>query len=44
MDERVMRHWAASEAEAIGHGGIMIVHRATVSDARRPSCRACAGV
>jgi transposase len=29
MDERVMRHWAASEAEAIGHGGIMIVHRAT---------------
>jgi hypothetical protein len=24
-----MRHWAATEAEAIGYGGIMIVHRAT---------------
>jgi hypothetical protein len=29
MDERVLRHWAATEAEALGHGGIMIVHRAT---------------
>ncbi|MFY0563428.1 hypothetical protein ACN28E_06245 [Archangium lansingense] len=29
MDERVMRHWVATEAEAIGYGGIMLVHRAT---------------
>jgi hypothetical protein len=29
MDERVARHWAATEAIAIGHGGVAIVARAT---------------
>ena len=29
MDERVVRHWAGTEAEAIGHGGIAIVSNAT---------------
>ena len=29
MDERVTRHWAATEAEALGHGGVAIVARAT---------------
>ena len=29
MDERVRRHWAGSEAEAIGRGGIAIVANAT---------------
>jgi hypothetical protein len=29
MDERVRRHWAGSEAEAIGRGGIAIVSDAT---------------
>lgn len=29
FDEKVRRLWAASEAEAIGHGGIAIVHNAT---------------
>ena len=27
MDERVARHWAATEAIAIGHGGVAIVAR-----------------
>jgi len=35
LDERAIRHWAASEARAIGHGGIMIVHRATGVSRRR---------
>lgn len=29
MDERVARHWAATEAIAIGHSGVAIVARAT---------------
>jgi hypothetical protein len=29
MNERVRRHWAAAEAMALGHGGIMQVARAT---------------
>jgi hypothetical protein len=29
MDERVRRHWAAAEAEAVGYGGVAIVARAT---------------
>jgi hypothetical protein len=29
LDERGRRVWAASEAEALGHGGITIVHEAT---------------
>lgn len=35
MDERVARHWAASEAIAIGHSGVAIVARATGMAARR---------
>jgi hypothetical protein len=29
LDERGRRIWAASEAEALGHGGVTIVHAAT---------------
>jgi hypothetical protein len=29
LDERGRRVWAASEAEALGHGGVTIVHEAT---------------
>ncbi|MFK5281985.1 hypothetical protein ACI3PL_20755, partial [Lacticaseibacillus paracasei] len=29
MDERVTRHWAATEAEALGYGGVAVVARAT---------------
>jgi hypothetical protein len=29
LDERGRRIWAASEAEALGHGGVTIVHEAT---------------
>jgi len=29
MNERLTRHWAATEADSIGHGGIAIVARAT---------------
>ena len=29
MHERLRRHWAASEAEALGYGGIAVVSRAT---------------
>lgn len=35
MDERVARHWAAAEADAIGYGGIAIVARATGMAPRR---------
>ena len=35
MDERVARHWAASEAIAIGHGGVAVVARATGMAPRR---------
>jgi hypothetical protein len=35
MDERVARHWAASEAIAIGHGGVAIVAEATGMAPRR---------
>jgi hypothetical protein len=35
MDERVARHWAASEAIAIGHSGVAIVARATGMAPRR---------
>jgi len=28
LDERTRREWAASEAMALGHGGIALVHRA----------------
>lgn len=29
LDERARRHWAASEAMVLGHGGITAVHKAT---------------
>jgi hypothetical protein len=29
LDESGRRVWAASEAEALGHGGVTIVHEAT---------------
>jgi hypothetical protein len=29
LDERGRRVWAASEADALGHGGVTIVHEAT---------------
>jgi chemotaxis response regulator CheB len=29
LDERGRRVWAASEAEALGHGGVTIVHEVT---------------
>ena len=29
LDERARREWAASEAMALGYGGIAMVHRAT---------------
>ena len=29
MNERVRRHWAATEALALGHGGVATVCRAT---------------
>ncbi len=35
MDERVARHWAATEAIAIGHSGVAIVARATGMAPRR---------
>jgi hypothetical protein len=35
MNERVARHWAASEAIAIGHAGVAIVARATGMAPRR---------
>jgi hypothetical protein len=35
MDERVARHWAATEAIAIGHGGVALVARATGMAPRR---------
>jgi hypothetical protein len=35
FDERAVRRWAAAEARAIGHGGIMVVHRATGVSRRR---------
>ncbi len=35
MDERVARHWAATEAIAIGHGGVAIVASATGMAPRR---------
>lgn len=35
MDERVARHWAASEAIAIGYGGVALVARATGISPRR---------
>ena len=35
MDERVARHWAATEAVAIGHSGVAIVARATGMAPRR---------
>jgi hypothetical protein len=35
LDERVARHWAASEAIAIGHGGVAIVAHATGMAPRR---------
>ena len=35
MNERVARHWAATEAESIGHSGIAIVARATGMAPRR---------
>ena len=35
MDERVARHWAATEAIAIGHAGVAIVARATGMAPRR---------
>jgi hypothetical protein len=37
MDERMKRLWAGAEAEAIGHGGIAAVARATKST--RPTNR-----
>jgi hypothetical protein len=35
MDERVARHWAATEAIAIGHGGVAVVALATGMAPRR---------
>ena len=35
MDERVIRLWAATEAEALGHGGISMVAEATGFDRNR---------